>query len=642
MLNHLTTEGRNPDSATIDSLSALEIVTLMNREDARVAAAVETQLPSIARAVERIVQRLERGGRLLYLGAGTSGRLGVLDAAECPPTFSTPPELVVGLIAGGSAALTRAVEGAEDHPELARRDLDACGVSAADIVVGIATSGRTPYVIGGLEHARAVGATTIGLCCNPDSALAAVAELMITPVVGPEVINGSTRLKAGTATKLVLNMITTLSMVRLGKTYGNLMVDLNSTNTKLLARARRIVALLGEVSESEAERLLAACDGEVKTAIVMQRRGVAVLQARQFLRAAHGHLRAALERRASTPAAPVIHPEDVSLHATPPLATPDRSTPRGAADTTLLLGVDGGGTKTTAILAECRAGELPQEIGRGISGPSNPLVAGLHAAQTQIAAAIAAAYRAAGRPVEPAAALGLGVAGTGREPVRRALEAWGVESGLAARCRAVHDAHIILRAAVSASPGVVLVSGTGSLAYGVDPLGRPARVGGWGALVGDEGSGYAIGLAALRAVARAVDGRIEPTALGSAALDHFQVNDARELSAALADDPRWRQRVAALAERVVAEADRGDAAARQIVDGAAADLAGLVRAVLHALQLTTAPYPLAVAGGVLRHASAVRQGVLDRLAEHRCAPSAVTVVDQPARGAVLLASDLLA
>jgi N-acetylmuramic acid 6-phosphate etherase len=301
MLNHLTTEQRNPHSEAIDSLSALEIVTLMNREDAQVAAAVHAQAATIAAAVDVIVDRIQRGGRLVYLGAGTSGRLGVLDAAECPPTFSTPPGLVRGIIAGGERALTTAVEGAEDHPEHAVQDLQDDSFSARDALVGIATSGRTPYVIGALTYARQIGAFTIGLACNRDSQLEEVSDLMITPVVGPEVLSGSTRLKAGTATKMVLNMLTTATMVRLGKTYGNFMVDMRATNTKLLARARRIVATLADMSEAEAETLLQRCAGEVKTAIIVQRCQVSPEQARQRLELAHGHLRRALELERDTP-----------------------------------------------------------------------------------------------------------------------------------------------------------------------------------------------------------------------------------------------------------------------------------------------------------------------------------------------------
>ncbi len=267
----------------------------MNAEDARVATAVAAAAESIARAIGLVAIRLANGGRLIYLGAGTSGRLGVLDAAECPPTFSTPPGLVLGLIAGGSKALTTAVEGAEDRPALAVVDLAAVEVGPLDVVVGIATSGRTPYVIGGLSHARSLGCTTIGFACTPEPELADVSDEVIIVEVGPEIIAGSTRLKAGTATKMVLNMLTTGAMVRLGKTYGNLMVDLRATNSKLLIRSRRLVARLAEVSEEQAEQLLAACDGELKTAVVSRVRGVSPAEARQRLAAAGGQLRQALQ-----------------------------------------------------------------------------------------------------------------------------------------------------------------------------------------------------------------------------------------------------------------------------------------------------------------------------------------------------------
>lgn len=295
MLEKLTTEQRNPASDEIDRLSSLEIVRVMNREDATVPEAVGRESASIARAIDAIAHCLQNQGRLIYVGAGTSGRLGVLDASECPPTFNTDPEQVVGIIAGGSGALTRSVEGAEDHPEHARRDLDAVSVCAADCVTGIATSGRTPYVIAALEYANSIGAMTIGIACNRDSELEAAARLTITPIVGPEVISGSTRLKAGTATKLVLNMLTTGTMIRLGKTYGNLMVDLRATNEKLRIRSRRIVRQLTKLDDEGAGELLARCDGEVKTAVVVGRIGVSVEEARQRLQRYGGHLRKALE-----------------------------------------------------------------------------------------------------------------------------------------------------------------------------------------------------------------------------------------------------------------------------------------------------------------------------------------------------------
>jgi N-acetylmuramic acid 6-phosphate etherase len=291
---HSSTEARNPASEKIDNLSALDIVRLINEEDSRVPAAVAKEAKAIAKGVEIIADRLRANGRLVYLGAGTSGRLGVLDASECPPTFSTSPDMVVGIIAGGYGALTRAVEGAEDHPEKAVEDLKAANLSNRDVVVGIATSGRTPYVIGGLKYAREIGAYAIGFACNDGSALTDTADLMITPVVGPEVISGSTRLKAGTATKLVLNTLTTGAMVLLGKTYGNLMVDLKATNAKLIQRTRRIVAELTGLTEAQAEQQLARCGGELKTAVVAQLRGISAEDARRFLAEAGGQLRGAL------------------------------------------------------------------------------------------------------------------------------------------------------------------------------------------------------------------------------------------------------------------------------------------------------------------------------------------------------------
>jgi N-acetylmuramic acid 6-phosphate etherase len=295
MLEHLTTEGRNPASEDLDGLTAIEIAQLINSEDAKVAAAVAEQMGVIAQAIDVIAERLERGGRLIYFGAGTSGRLGVLDAVECPPTFNTHPSQVVGIIAGGYTALTTAVEGAEDRPELAVEDLKNVRLTDGDVVCGIATSGRTPYVIGGLEYAQSVGAFTLGLSCNRASKIAAHCNICITPVVGPEIVSGSTRMKAGTATKLVLNMLSTGAMIRLGKTFGNLMVDLRASNTKLADRARRIVKAVTNLTDPEAERLLKDSNGEVKTAIIRHYTGHSPAEARQLLSASHGHLKRALQ-----------------------------------------------------------------------------------------------------------------------------------------------------------------------------------------------------------------------------------------------------------------------------------------------------------------------------------------------------------
>lgn len=295
MFDHLTTEARNPASEDLDGLSALELVRLINTEDAKVTAAVAEQAEAIAHAIDVVAERLSVGGRLIYIGAGTSGRLGVLDAVECPPTFNTRPSQVVGVIAGGYAALTSAVEGAEDQAELAIGDLKNIQLAEGDVLVGIATSGRTPYVVGSLEYAKQVGAFTIGISCNRDPQLATCCDISITPVVGPEVVSGSTRMKAGTATKMVLNMLSTGAMIRLGKTFGNLMVDLRASNTKLADRARRIVQSITQLSPPDAERLLQECNGEVKTAILRHDCGISATEARELLSVSHGHLRRALQ-----------------------------------------------------------------------------------------------------------------------------------------------------------------------------------------------------------------------------------------------------------------------------------------------------------------------------------------------------------
>ena len=297
MHEKLTTEATNPDSADLDRLSTIDLVRLINAEDAKIAAAVAKQAAAIAEAVDIITARLANGGRLIYLGAGTSGRLGVLDASECPPTFNADPEQVVGLIAGGDTALRNAVEGAEDSAELAVDALRELKLSDKDAVVGIAASGTTPYVLGGLDEARSIGAAAIGLTCNSDAPIEKHADLTIAVVAGPEVLAGSTRMKAGTATKMVLNMLTTASMVRLGKTYGNLMVDLRASNEKLIGRSLRILQQLTRLAADDAQRVLDASDGELKTAIVSQKLGIDATAARKRLLAADGRLRDALDEK---------------------------------------------------------------------------------------------------------------------------------------------------------------------------------------------------------------------------------------------------------------------------------------------------------------------------------------------------------
>jgi N-acetylmuramic acid 6-phosphate etherase len=292
--SRLTTEKRNPRSADIDRLSTLQLVEAINAEDARVAPAVRTQRRQIAAAVDLVVGRFRRGGRLFYVGAGTSGRLGVLDAAECPPTFGVPPSLVQGLIAGGRRALVRAVEGAEDRAADGAAALDRRRVTADDAVAGIAACGVTPFVRGAIRRARRIGAATIFVTCSPEVRAAVRADVIICPIVGPEVVTGSTRMKAGTATKLVLNTLTTAAMIRAGKVYGNLMVDLKATNEKLRDRSERIVMELTGLGRPAARELLGRARGEVKTAVVMHAGGIGYRAARRRLAEADGFLRGAL------------------------------------------------------------------------------------------------------------------------------------------------------------------------------------------------------------------------------------------------------------------------------------------------------------------------------------------------------------
>ena len=293
-LAKLTTESRNPRTMNLDEMSPLQLVSVMNQEDLHVVSAVKAVLPQVATAVQWAKETLEAGGRLIYFGAGTSGRLGVLDAVECPPTFGVSSDVVVGLIAGGERAFVRAVEGAEDDPELCKKELLAINLKESDLVVGLAASGRTPYVIGGLRYAKEIGCRTVAIACNKDSAIGKEADLAIEPTPGPEVLTGSTRLKAGTAQKMILNMISTGSMVGIGKAYQNLMVDVQQTNNKLVVRVQNITMAATGCTREEAAAALHEANGSAKVAIVMLLTKVSAKEAQNQLDAAQGHVRDAL------------------------------------------------------------------------------------------------------------------------------------------------------------------------------------------------------------------------------------------------------------------------------------------------------------------------------------------------------------
>lgn len=294
-LKNMSTETRNQNTMNLDIMSPLEVVTVMNQEDAKVPAAITPALPNIAQCVTWAIESIEAGGRIIYMGAGTSGRLGVLDAVECPPTFGVAPEVVVGLIAGGEKAFVKAVEGAEDSRELGRQDLIDHNLEKRDIVIGIAASGRTPYVLGGLAYAQEIGCHTVGISCNPGSAVGAAAELAIEVVPGPECLTGSTRLKSGTCQKLILNMISTATMVGCGKAYQNLMVDVMQTNEKLVVRAQNIVMEATGCDRETAAEKIALAGGNAKTAITMILADCGVEEARERLARAKGHVREAIK-----------------------------------------------------------------------------------------------------------------------------------------------------------------------------------------------------------------------------------------------------------------------------------------------------------------------------------------------------------
>jgi len=638
MLANLTTEARNPASERIDGMSALEIVRLMNSEDATVAGAVGREAESIAQAIEVIAERLRGGGRLVYLGAGTSGRLGVLDASECPPTFSTPPGQVVGLIAGGYAAMTRSVEGAEDHPESAEADLKGLGLCPSDVVVGIATSGRTPYVVGGLKYARSQGAYAIGLSCNRDALLGEHVDLAITPVVGPEVISGSTRLKAGTATKMVLNMLTTGAMVLLRKTYGNLMVDLRASNTKLVDRARRMLIGFTGLSAEEADRKLSECGGELKTAIVAQLCSLSPEEAGRLLEQTGGHLRRALEAKGIHVAQP---PSAVPRASAPPPATRHPPLATHLRADQLVLGVDGGGSRTVAWVAERGECAEPTVLGRGTAGSSNPQSLGLAQAMENLDRAVTAALADAHVPSGPLAAAVLALAGSDRKENQEAVERWAKKRQLARWLRIVHDAVPVLAAGSPEGWGIALISGTGSFAFGRDRQRRSCRAGGWGFLFGDEGSGYAIALAGLRCAAQAADGRGPATRLVDGFLERLQLRRPEELIPAIYRFAADRAQIAALAEVVLKAADQNDAQAREIIDQAARDLARLVQAVARKLRLADASFPLAFAGGLLTGSSRLQIRLASHLADLGLRPDPVRRVAEPVAGAVKLAFESL-
>jgi N-acetylmuramic acid 6-phosphate etherase len=608
---HLQTEARNPASDRLDELQSIEIVELMNRQDSLIPPAVLAIKRELAMAVDVVAERLSQGGRLIYVGAGTSGRLGVLDASECPPTFQSPSGQIVGVIAGGRGAMFEAVEGAEDSIEQGRADLAELKITANDVICGIATSGRTPYVVGAVQYARDIGAFTMCVVCTPDAELTPLVDLSLAPIVGPEILTGSTRLKAGTATKLVLNTITTAAMVRMGKSFGNLMVDLKATNVKLKARANRIVRTICQIDVESADTLLSRCSGEVKTAIVAQLCQTTATDARSRLQTAGGKVKLALGDATQLVRQPVTR---VNRH-------------------DLVIGIDGGGTNTICRLALRETGAV---LGRGVGGPSNIQSVGVEVGLKSLDDAIDRAFAAAAIPRATVAGACLGLAGIDRQEGLDVIHGWAASAGLAAKVTVANDATLLLAAGTPDGWGLAVIAGTGSIAFVRSSDGIIGRCGGWGFTLGDEGSAYLVALNALKLACRAHD-RVGPaTVLLDRFVKKMSLNGPPDFIPAVYRGAWDRSAIASLAPLVLDAAAEGDAVAMSVVNEQASELARTAAGAVRNHNMPTT-IPIALAGGVLLHSELYRSVFLKELTALGITAEPVTLVPEPAHGAVVLA-----
>ncbi|TQB68528.1 hypothetical protein MPDQ_003251 [Monascus purpureus] len=594
-LSGLQTEAINGRTSQIDRVSTLQMCTIINNEDLTVAASVTPCLPHIARAIDLLTPRVRRGGRVVYVGAGTSGRLGILDSSEIFPTFSAPPTQFLGLIAGGDAAIRRAQEGAEDSPEAGQKDLVALDLDPElDSVIGIAASGRTPYVLGALEYAKRLGCLTLGVACVSPSAMddPSTVDVMMSPLPGPEIVTGSTRLKAGTATKLVLNMLSTGTMIKVGKTYGNMMVDLNASNLKLKQRSRNILRELSQrccgMTDASLDELLVACGGSVKLALVVAEKGLTVDESKRRLEEAQGVL------------ARVLATDD-RVHSDKALV----NGVNGSKPKDPVLCIDGGGSKCAAVL-----GTATGVTSRGVAGPCNLTDGHFESTMDSV---VTAAHRAV-ESLSPAedgvnvpdsrpafSTVWIGTAGMDRPGMReRVREALSRKLGLDESTRILITNDVDLLAAAmkrhpETSSSIVVIAGTGSIAirYAQDVDGqaprRVARSGGWGHLLGDEGAGYAIGRQAIRQALTSIENlklcrRRSPTLSpleqkivahfhGSSLGKQYDVDDIDLLSSVLAptDEKSAKSRIAGVTQAVLNEAADGDAEAIAIVSDQVSD-----------------------------------------------------------------------
>ncbi|KAB5545816.1 putative glucokinase regulator family protein [Coniochaeta sp. 2T2.1] len=603
VLGGLQTEERNPSTLDIDRLSTLELCRVLNHEDSTVPSAVEQCIPVISEVIDALSERVRKGGRVFYIGAGTSGRLGVLDASEIPPTYSAPTGQFIALMAGGDYALRHAKEGAEDDRDAAQGDLGPFNLNpTVDTLIGIASSGRTPYVLGGLNYVKGLGATTVAVVCVSPSAAEAEgnADYVISAVTGPEAVTGSTRMKAGTATKLVLNMISTGIMIKLGKTYGNLMIDVKATNLKLKQRARNILRFVGGYacmhSDTELDQILSQCSGSVKLAAVRIVLNVPVAEAKTRLERNHGVLARVF----------------------------DEASPRQDQDEDIVLCVDAGGTSCKAVILT-RNGDM----GAGVAGPCNVTNTGIGRMISTISEAIQQAVDNCNttrgrhfRAVKLTAAW-VGMAGYGRPSLSSAIDNALRTLLPGPSLKITTDIDLLPLSIGTGDNVVVVVAGTGSVAMSYekvkDHFQRTSRVGGWGGLLGDDGSGYWIGREALRTALLSSDmcgtqegGMIPP--LSQAVFQHFsdlypgfKAEDL--LSTVLAPSTVQRpaedatlattKRIAGVAKVVLSLAE-SDVDARRIIQAGVSSLAGMVSLMVRSQRFDPSVSGLVLAGGMMQ------------------------------------------
>ncbi|KAI8073276.1 hypothetical protein BC940DRAFT_232012 [Gongronella butleri] len=589
MLQQLLTEQRNATTGHIDQASTMELLRIINDEDAKVAGAVQKELGNIAAAVDGIYERMKQGGRLIYVGCGTSGRLGVVDASEIPPTYSANG-VVEGWMAGGDAAIRRAAEGAEDSYPHGYQDMDQFNVTQFDSMVGIAASGRTPYVLGALQHAKDKGAFTIGLTFNANTLLASAVDVNIAPLCGPEVVTGSTRMKAGTATKLVLNMLSTAAMVKMGKTLGNLMVDVKASNEKLRVRSVRIISLAltehgqgrfylpGSTTEHSLDdqlalqQLMEACHGLVKLSILVGLTGLHVAEAEALLEAKDGVLRRALDacnHQANFAQATVV--------------------PAKALGQKWAVAVDCGGTKMEATVVDQLT---KQVVGTARVVSTNLATTPLLVFTSQIKKVIQLALDAADAPLPDFEAVWIGSAGCGNDALRNALHdkiADVFASTPRDKIKVTSDGELLAAHLLNTGKeqGVIVIAGTGSIALRCNAKGdQLTRAGGLGYLMGDEGSGWALGVQAIKHTGKVLDGRASASAVSQLVVQHLGCAATRQalqgaIYQAADSDMDRKTRICGLARVVIAAAmDHACPVAHDILVSEASELAATAATII--------------------------------------------------------------